>query len=179
MDQGSTRTRNGQGRRTGGRPADPDTGRRTERVIAAERRIGAVAHVLDDLVRIPGTGQRVGLDPIIGLVPFFGDLAGALMSAWIVLEAARFRLPGVVLLRMLVNAVADFAIGLIPFLGDLFDLGFKANARNMELFHRHATDPGASTTGSTALLGGIALVFVGMLWVGILLVGRFLSIVIG
>ena len=157
---------------------NPGDARRTERVIAAERRIGAGAHLLDDIVRVPGTNARVGLDPIIGLVPFLGDIVSGIVSAWIVVEAARFRLPTVVLLRMIMNAGVDFTVGLIPFLGDLFDLGFKANTRNLELFHRHASDPGASTAGSTALVAGVALVFVGMIWAGIVLISRFLSLVL-
>ncbi|HEU0244813.1 MAG TPA: DUF4112 domain-containing protein [Candidatus Limnocylindrales bacterium] len=150
---------------------------RTERVLAAERRIATVAHLLDDIVRVPGTGIRVGLDPILGLVPFLGDITSGAVSAWIVLEAARFRLPGVVLAQMIVYATVDFLVGLIPFLGDLFDFGFKANTRNLALFHKHAVDPGASTASSWALVGGIALAFVGLLWLGIVLISRLLSVV--
>jgi len=152
---------------------------RTDRVLAAERRIGAVAHLLDDIVRVPGTGVRIGLDPIIGLVPFLGDLTNGLISAWIVIEAARFRLPGVVLAQMIMYATVDFLIGLIPILGDVFDFGFKANTRNLELFHRHAVDPGASTASSWALVGGVVLAFVGLLWLGFVLISRLLSIVVG
>ena len=94
---------------------------------------------------MPGTGQRVGIDPLIGMIPIIGDLTSAFMSAWIVLEAARFKVPGIVLVQMTIYAGVDFLIGLIPIIGDLFDLGFKANMRNLELFHRHAVDPGAST----------------------------------
>jgi Domain of unknown function (DUF4112) len=154
-------------------------GARTERVLAAERRIGAVAHLLDDLVRVPGTGIRLGLDPVIGLVPVLGDLTSALVSAWIVIEAARFRLPGVVLARMIMYATVDFLIGLVPFLGDVFDFGFKANTRNLALFHRHAVDPGASTASSWALVGGVVLVFAGLLWLGIVLISQLLSLVVG
>ena len=169
------------GRRPAWAATPPATvpGARTARVLAAERRIGAVAHVLDNLVRVPGTGRRVGLDPIIGLIPVVGDLSGALVSAWIVLEAARFRIPAIVLLRMTIYAVADFLVGLIPFVGDVFDFGFKANTRNLELFHRHATDPGASTAGSAALVGGIILVFGGAVWLGITLLVRLLTTVVG
>jgi hypothetical protein len=153
------------------------TAGRTERVLAAERRIGAVAHLLDDVIRVPGTGMRVGLDPILGLVPFLGDITSGVVSAWIVIEAARFRLPGVVLAQMIMYATVDFLIGLIPFLGDLFDFGFKANTRNLALFHRHAVDPGASTASSWALVGGVALAFAGLLWLGIVLISRLLALV--
>ena len=152
---------------------------RTERVLAAERRIAAVAHLLDDIVRVPGTSVRLGLDPIIGLVPFLGDLTSGIVSAWIVIEAARFRMPGVVLAQMIMYATVDFLIGLIPLLGDVFDFGFKANTRNLALFHRYAVDPGASTASSWALVGGVALAFAGLLWLGIVLVGQLLSAVFG
>jgi hypothetical protein len=152
---------------------------RSERVLAAERRIASVAHLLDDVVRVPGTGFRVGLDPIIGLVPIVGDLTGALVSAWIVLEAARFRMPGVVIAQMVMYAAVDFLIGLVPFLGDVFDFGFRANSRNLALFHRYAVDPGAGTGPSWAVVGGVALAFVGVLWLGVVLIGRLLSTVVG
>lgn len=157
---------------------DPDAARRTERVLAAERRIGRVAHLLDDLVAVPGTRARIGLDPIIGMVPFLGDIVTSLVAAWIVVEAARFRLPRVVMARMVINAAVDFVVGLVPFLGDLFDLAFKANRRNLELFHRHAVDPGASTSGSAAFVLGVVAVFVGIAWAAALLLGRLLTITI-
>ena len=78
-------------------PPPRDDAGRTERVLAAERRIGYVAHMLDDLVAVPGTKSRVGLDPIIGLIPFLGDIVTSLVAMWIVVEAARFKLPGIVL----------------------------------------------------------------------------------
>jgi hypothetical protein len=165
------------GRRTG--HADPDQGARTERVLAAERRIGQVARVLDDLVAIPGTKSRIGLDPIIGLVPVLGDIVTSLVAAWIVLEAARFRLPGIVMVRMILNAALDFLFGLVPFLGDLFDLGFKANTRNLELFHEHAVDPGADTSGSWAFVAGIAVILVAIVWLAIELLARLFSTVLG
>ena len=178
MHQTQGRTR-ASGRYGGSGYARPSDHGRTERVLAAERRIGAVAHLLDNLIRVPGTSQRVGIDPLIGFIPVIGDLTSALMGAWIVLEAARFNIPGIVLMRMIMYTAADFLIGLIPLLGDLFDLGFKANMRNLELFHRHAVDPGASTSGSWALVGGIVLAFAGILWLGFELLSRFLSLVIG
>lgn len=173
-----TTSRAGARPRPGIRSADPQAGRRTERVLAAERRIGFVAHLLDDLVAVPGTRSRIGLDPLIGLVPFLGDIVTSLVAMWIVVEAARFRLPGVVLAQMIMVAIADFLIGLVPFLGDLVDVGFKANTRNLALFHRHAVDPGTSTAGSTAFVLGILALFAGVVWAGLVVVQRILSTVI-
>jgi Domain of unknown function (DUF4112) len=170
MDQANTRAR----RSTGQRP----DGRRTERVLAAERRIGHVAHLLDDLVELPG-GMRVGLDPLIGLIPVVGDLTTAAVGAWIVLEATRFRIPGIVIARMVINTLVDFLVGLVPVIGDLLDFGFKGNRRNLELFHTHATDPGAHTGGSAAFVGGVALVFVGVLWIAWTLLAQLLGTVVG
>jgi hypothetical protein len=150
--------------------------RRSERVAATERRISAVARVLDDLVRVPGTGHRVGLDPIVGLVPVFGDLASALVGAWIVVEAWRFRMPGVVIARMVVNVAVDLTIGAIPIVGDVFDLVLKSNGRNVELFRRYARDPGAATGPHRTFFAGIALVLAGLAWLMIVVIGRILSI---
>ena len=158
------------------RASDPS---RTQRALAAERRIGAVANLLDDLAPIPGTGARVGLDPIIGLIPFVGDLTSAVMGTWIVLESARFGVPIVVIVRMLMNTSVDFAIGLIPFLGDIADFGFKGNRKNLELFHRHALDPRANTTGSMALVIGVLFVAIGLGWLIVTLLARILSTVVG
>ena len=142
----------------------------------AERRIAFMARMLDDLVTIPGTRQRLGLDSVVGLIPGLGDLASAAVGAWIIVEASRFRLPGVVLARMVINTVVDFVVGAVPLLGDLFDVVFKSNSRNLALFRRHATDPGASTTEHRAFLAGLVLVLVGVLWLAVVAIGWLLSI---
>ncbi len=157
-----------------GRTAGPDprTAARSAAVLAAERRIAWVARVLDDLVVVPGTNARVGLDPIIGLIPVVGDLVAAVIGAWIVLEASRFRVPGIVLVRMILNTFVDFVIGLIPLLGTILDFGFKGNRKNLELFHRYALDPGEDTGGHWAFVLGLLAVLVGLGWLGLLLAVR-------
>jgi hypothetical protein len=149
---------------------------RTERLRAAEQRIGFISRILDDLVEVPGTGRRFGVDPLLGLVPVVGDAISALASLWIIGEAARFRIPPVVLARMVVNAVIDLLLGAIPFVGDLFDFVAKANSRNLALFRRYATDPGASTADQRLFFIGLAVLFVGLLWLLAQLVGWLLSI---
>ena len=96
-------------------------------------RLRALAYVLDSSIPVPGTGMRIGLDPIIGLIPGIGDAVGGLMSSYIVLQAARMGAPVTVLLRMLLNVAAEAVVGVIPIVGDLFDAGFKANVRNLAL----------------------------------------------
>jgi len=149
---------------------------RSDRLRAAERRIALVSRVLDDLVEVPGTGRRIGLDPLLGLVPVVGDAASAIASIWIIVEAARFRLPRIVLARMIVNATVDLVLGAIPLLGDLFDFVSKANARNLELFRRHASEPGASTADQRAFFAGVGLVLLGALWLVAQLIGWLQSI---
>ena len=100
-----------------------------------------LTRILDELVRIPGTNIRLGLDSIIGLIPGVGDLAGAAMSGYLILAAGRLGAPKAVLLRMLGNVAFDSMIGVVPLLGDLFDVAFKANTRNLKLLERYAEQP--------------------------------------
>ena len=137
---------------------------RTERFRAAERRIERVTHALDELIGIPGTPIKVGLDPIVGLIPVVGDAVAGLVGAWVIAEAARFGIPRVVLARMVVNLVVDLGIGAIPLLGDLYDVAFRSNSRNLALFRRHALEPDASTRGDQAFFAGLALLVIGVLW---------------
>ena len=90
---------------------------------------------------------RSGSTPILGLIPWIGDLTTPLFSAVLLLHAVRMRIPKIVQLRMLMNAAIDFAIGVIPVIGDLFDFGWKANVRNLALLERHA-NPGTAARAS-------------------------------
>ncbi|MFL5778647.1 MAG: DUF4112 domain-containing protein [Chloroflexota bacterium] len=149
---------------------------RAERFRAVERRIAVVSRMLDDLVEIPGTGRRVGLDPIIGLIPVVGDSVSAIVGFWIIGEAARFRLPRIVLARMVLNTVVDLAIGMIPLVGDLFDFVSKSNTRNLELFRRHATDPLAGTGDQRQFFLGLGLVALGLMWLVAIAIGWLLDL---
>ncbi|HET9904819.1 MAG TPA: DUF4112 domain-containing protein [Xanthobacteraceae bacterium] len=104
---------------------------------AARRRFARLAHLLDDRFRVPGTSWRFGLDGLLGLVPGIGDAATTALGAYIILEAWRRDAPKATLGRMIANTGIDFAIGAIPIVGDLFDFGWKANRRNVELLLRH------------------------------------------
>lgn len=137
-----------------------------------------MTRIFDELIEVPGTGRRFGLDPIIGLVPVLGDIAGGLAAFWIIAEAARFQIPKIVLARMIWNAGLDMLIGAIPFIGDVFDFFSKANERNLALFRRHASDPDASTADTRLFFLGLGALFIGLVWLTIELVGWLLSIVI-
>ncbi|MGH2474554.1 MAG: DUF4112 domain-containing protein [Candidatus Limnocylindrales bacterium] len=149
-----------------GMSSDPEViGRsRSERFHAAERRIGRVTHALDELVALPGTSIRVGLDPIVGLIPVVGDAVAAGVGIWVIAEAARFGIPRVALARMVVNLLIDLGIGAIPLIGDVYDVTFRSNARNLDLFRRHALEPDASTRGLRAFFLGLGLLVIGLVW---------------
>lgn len=100
---------------------------------AAVRRMRLVATFLDESLRIPGTNYRIGADPIIGVVPVAGDLVGAALSMYIVLEANRLGVSYTTLMKMLANVSIDVAGGTIPYVGGVFDAVWKANKRNVEL----------------------------------------------
>lgn len=103
--------------------------------------------LLDSAFRVPGTGMTFGLDPLLGLIPGLGDLATPLFAALLLVHAVRLRIPRVVQLRMLINAAIDFGVGAIPVVGDLFDFGWKANVRNLDLLERHARPGTVASAG--------------------------------
>ena len=103
---------------------------------AISKRLARLAWVLDSAIRLPG-GFRVGLDGIIGLIPGIGDLAGAVLSSYIVVEAARLKVPFRVLARMAMNILIELVVGIVPIVGDMFDFAFKANLRNARLLNEY------------------------------------------
>jgi hypothetical protein len=105
------------------------------------QRVRQLAKLLDEAILIPGTNKRIGLDPIIGLIPGGGDTVTMLMSAYIVVEAALLGLPATTLLQMVGNIVIDAFAGTVPVLGDLFDVVSKANTRNLKLLDAHLAEP--------------------------------------
>jgi hypothetical protein len=115
-------------------------------------RVERLATLLDNAILIPGTRFRIGLDPLLGLVPGLGDALGALASAWIMVEAARLGAPRAVLARMLYNVVVDTLVGAIPGAGDLFDFVWKSDAKNAALLRRHLERPEAVHRASRRLL---------------------------
>src|SRR5919108_5383077 len=104
-------------------------------------RLRRLAYLLDNSIPIPGTGFRIGLDALVGLVPGVGDLVGGAFALYIVLQAARMGVPRSLLVRMGWNLAVDVAVGAVPLLGDLFDAAFKANMRNLALLDRHVGRP--------------------------------------
>jgi hypothetical protein len=130
-----------------------------------------LAWLLDNSIPIPGTGRRVGLDAIIGLVPGLGDVLSGGLGLLVVLRGVQRGLPTIVVARMLANVALDFVIGAIPIIGDAFDLWYKSNVRNLALLRRYGNDPRSSTAGSWAFFGGllaaiglVAILLVWLIW---------------
>jgi hypothetical protein len=122
-----------------------------------------LADLLDNRFRVPGTDIRFGLDGIIGLVPYVGDMAGLAISGYLFTIMMRYGGGPVLMLRMLGNILLDALVGAIPLLGDLFDFGFKANRRNVTMLQRYyAQNPNPPrATASLAWLGLLSLVVLG------------------
>jgi hypothetical protein len=118
-----------------GRPqGGPDQWRREAPVFDAD--LEFLARILDDVFQIPGTNIRFGLDPLIGLIPGVGDAIGATLSSYLIWRAHKLGASRLTLLRMAGNVAVDTLLGAIPVLGDIFDLQFRANRRNLDLLRR-------------------------------------------
>ena len=100
-----------------------------------------VAIVMDELIALPNSKVKFGLDPLIGLIPGIGDTASAIVSALVLIQAARRGLPKILLARMSLNILINEIVGIIPGLGDAFSFWFKSNKRNYELLLAHTEMP--------------------------------------
>ena len=133
-------------------------------------RARGLARLLDDLIRIPGTNIGIGLDPIIGLIPGVGDMIGGLMSSYILMVAAQEGVPASVLTRMLGNIALDSLVGVVPVLGDLFDVGVKSNRRNVDLLERYLASPSGTKAASRGVVALVILAAI-LLVVGVIAAG--------
>ncbi|MFK8017331.1 MAG: DUF4112 domain-containing protein [Gammaproteobacteria bacterium] len=104
------------------------------------RRLQALARLMDDSIPVPVINKRIGIDSVIGLVPVVGDLAGGSIALYILYNGYRLGASFATLMRMLGNVVLEMIVGAVPLLGDLFDMAFKANLRNVNLLMEHAQD---------------------------------------
>ena len=100
-----------------------------------------VAIVMDELIALPNSKFKFGLDPLIGLIPGIGDTASAIVSALVLIQAARCGLPKILLARMSLNILINEIVGIIPGVGDVFSFWFKSNKRNYELLLAHTEKP--------------------------------------
>lgn len=163
--------------RTNPKVVIPPSGAITGNDVASRtKRVRVLARLLDSSISVPGTSWKIGFDPIIGLIPGIGDLIGAVMSAYIILEAVRADVPAVTLVRMLVNVGIDTLLGAVPAVGDVFDAAWKSNTMNVALLERHVAGIGGGA-GSIPIkrrnvLGVIAIALI----VLVLIVGAGLAL---
>ena len=126
-----------------------------------------MARLMDSRFRIPGTKFRFGLDPVLGLVPFAGDLASFAISGGLLLYMMRFGVSRKVVVLMLLNIILDSTIGSIPIIGHIFDFYYKANTRNLNLLRKHYKENKYQGSGNriiiTVAIILVAIIFL-MLW---------------
>ena len=126
-------------------PADPLARART------------LARLLDSVARVPGTNVRFGADAVVGLIPGLGDIGGAALAGYLVILAQRLGVPRAVVLRMLGNVAIDTIAGTVPLIGDMFDVAFKSNLRNVALLESALQRPAATKRTSRLLVVGTIL----------------------
>lgn len=141
-------------------------------VATRARNVRVLARILDSSIPIPGTSWKIGFDPIVGLIPGIGDLIGAVVAGYIILEAARAEVPTLTLARMLVNVGVDTLLGAVPALGDVFDAAWKSNMRNVALLERHLAVSAAPAREKRSVLGVTILALI----VLVLIVGAGLAL---
>lgn len=143
------------------------------------QRLRSLAWLMDNSIPLPG-GFSIGLDALVGLIPVLGDVVGALVSGFIVNEARLLGAPRSVLLRMSANVLIETIVGAVPLLGDLFDAGFKANARNIALLERYHLDPQGSQKESrwflVVLAGVLVCLVVGLAAIPVLLIAGLVNL---
>jgi len=137
----------------------------------------AVSRLLDSAFAIPGTTFKIGLDPIVGLVPWVGDLVSPAFTIAILWHARDLGLPRVVQLRMLINAAADTLIGMVPVAGDLFDFAWKSNNANFALLERHASDVRRPSIGDWLFVIVVIVLLVAIAALPIVLAGMLIRFV--
>ncbi len=106
-------------------------------------RIEMLAKALDSAIRIPGTNVVMGIDAVLGLVPVIGDAISAAIASYIIWEARRLGAPRWLIARMAMNTTVDTLVGSVPVFGDVFDVAYKSNLKNIALLKRHAEKNGA------------------------------------
>jgi len=126
-------------------------------------RLNFLAWLLDSSIPVPGTSLTIGLDAVIGLFPFIGDLIGVLASSFILAEANRLGVGRTILSRMAFNVAIEGVIGIVPVVGDVFDAAWKANQKNVRLLNAWAERPHQTRRASGLFLAGLTLALVAFL----------------
>ena len=124
-----------------------------------DKHLERLGWLMDDMFRVPILGSRVGLDPLLGLIPGLGDTITSLVSFYILVAAVRYRVSKITLLRMGVNIAIDYVVGSLPVVGDVADAWWKSNRMNLDLLRKRATvsaaDARSGRVSDWLFVGGI------------------------
>ncbi|NHB84112.1 DUF4112 domain-containing protein [Tessaracoccus sp. HDW20] len=125
--------------------------------------------ILEDLVPVPGTKIRLGIDPVLSLIPWAGTATGAVFGSAVMIDAIRLRTPVPVLVRMLGNWAIDWLLGVIPGVGTLLDFAWRSNSKNLKLLNRTIDDRAQVRDASIAYWISAAAILFSMLALAVLL----------
>ncbi|MGB3404948.1 MAG: DUF4112 domain-containing protein [Microcoleaceae cyanobacterium] len=155
-----------------------------ETSTSAVRQLRQLSHVLDNAIPVPGTSYRIGLDPILGLIPGGGDIVGGILSAYIMFKAFQMGVPRKTLTQMATNIALESLVGTVPVLGDVFDVAWKANVKNVELLETHLNVPTPEAKKANPLyvfllIAGLLLLIVLIAAVGIAIIGLLWNLITG
>jgi hypothetical protein len=126
-----------------------------------------LALIMDEVIRVPGTNFRFGLDPLLGLIPGIGDTSSALVSGIALIQAVRLGVPKILLARMAMNILVNEVIGVIPVAGDAFSFWFKSNSRNYDILKHHRLGSSPPRASDWLFVVGILIALVLIVCLGI------------
>ena len=128
-------------------------------------RLKLLSERLDELTKIPGTNQKVGIDAIIGLIPILGDFIGAVFSTYIMYSGIKMGVSSKVVTKMAANIAIEFIIGWIPIIGDIFDVLWKANKRNVELIENATAEKQVNEKLNYLIVASLIILILGTILV--------------
>ena len=134
--------------------------------LTIDKKTERLGWLLDDMFRVPILGWRFGLDALIGLIPGIGDTGTALASFYILASAVRHGVPKITLLRMGMNIGFDYLLGSLPVVGDVADVFWKSNQKNIALLRKRATvsaeEARAGRMSDWIVVGGIIVLLIAL-----------------
>lgn len=147
------------------------------------RRLRRFSYLLDSAIRIPGTPYRIGIDPLLDIVPIGGDFIGTALSIYIVIEAAKMGVSRPILVQMVSNILFDTVIGTVPVLGTVADAVWKANGKNIELLETELNIPQSEKKADwlfvALLIGGLLIAIVILAAISVLILRWILTAIFG
>jgi hypothetical protein len=141
------------------------------------KRLRDISRLLDSAFMLPGTEFRIGIDPLLGLVPGLGDLTSPLFAMALLWQSRDLGIPRVVQLRMIFNVAIDALVGLLPLAGDIFDFAWKANVRNFALLERYAYEHRRPSAGDWLFVVVMMALLLVIAAIPFLLAGWLISVV--